>query len=71
MSVWEIAQLIYRGRIELSLPIDDWVERFIDRPGVDVLPTAIELRCPLVTYDARIVRFGETHGPECGFATLG
>jgi PIN domain nuclease of toxin-antitoxin system len=38
VSVWEIAQLIYRGRIELTRPLDDWVERFMDRPGMEVLP---------------------------------
>jgi PIN domain nuclease of toxin-antitoxin system len=96
VSVWEIAQLVYRGRIELIRSLDDWVERFLDRPGVDVVPlthrsasqayrldglehgdpadrlliaTAIERNCPLATYDSRIVRFGETHGPGCGFAT--
>jgi PIN domain nuclease of toxin-antitoxin system len=94
VSVWEIAQLIYRGRIELDRPLEAWVERFVDRPGVEVLPlshlaasrtyrldglghsdpadrlliaTAIERGCPLATYDARIARFGETHGGGCGF----
>jgi PIN domain nuclease of toxin-antitoxin system len=38
VSVWEIAQLIYRGRIELDRPLEAWVERFVDRPGVEVLP---------------------------------
>jgi PIN domain nuclease of toxin-antitoxin system len=96
--VWEIAELVFRGRIELLRPVDDWVGRFIDRPGVDILPlshvpasrayrlevlehadpadrllmaTSIERGCPLVTYDARIARFGETHGTGCGFAVLG
>jgi PIN domain nuclease of toxin-antitoxin system len=94
VSVWEIAQLVYRGRIELVRPLEAWVERFVDRPGVEVLPlshlaaarayrlddlehsdpadrlliaTAIERCCPLVTYDARIARFSETHGGGCGF----
>jgi PIN domain nuclease of toxin-antitoxin system len=34
-----------------------------------LIATAIERESPLVTYDARIVRFGETHGPACGFVT--
>jgi PIN domain nuclease of toxin-antitoxin system len=94
VSVWEIAQLVYRRRIELVRPLEAWVERFADRPGVEVLPlshlaasrayrldglehsdpadrlliaTAIERGCPLVTYDARIARFSETHGCGCGF----
>lgn len=94
VSVWEIAQLVYRGRIELVRPVEAWVARFVDRPGVEILPlghraashayrldglehgdpadrlliaTAIEQGCPLVTYDARIVRFSEVHGDGCGF----
>jgi PIN domain nuclease of toxin-antitoxin system len=94
VSVWEIAQLVYRGRIELVRPVEAWLERFADRPGVEVLPlghraatlayrldglehgdpadrlliaTAIEQGCPLVTYDARIVRFSEAHGGASGF----
>jgi PIN domain nuclease of toxin-antitoxin system len=38
VSVWEIAQLVYRGRIELVGPLEAWVDRFVDRPGVEVLP---------------------------------
>jgi PIN domain nuclease of toxin-antitoxin system len=34
-----------------------------------LIATAIELGCPLVTYDERIVRFGEAHGRQFGFAT--
>ncbi len=32
-----------------------------------LIATAIELACPLVTYDERIVRFGERHGPQYRF----
>jgi PIN domain nuclease of toxin-antitoxin system len=38
VSVWEIARLVYRHRIELVIPLEAWVERFVDRPGVEVLP---------------------------------
>lgn len=34
-----------------------------------LIATAIELACPLVTYDARIARFAEAHGSQYGFAT--
>ncbi len=94
ITVWEIAQLVHYGRIALTRPLDDWIDRFADRPGVEVLPlgyraalgayrldplehrdpadrlliaTAIEQGCPLITYDARIVRFGESHGRRYGF----
>ena len=33
-----------------------------------LIATAIELACPLITYDARIVRFGENHGGKYGFS---
>jgi PIN domain nuclease of toxin-antitoxin system len=91
----EIAQLASSGRIGLDLPAAEWIERFVDDPGIEAVPltdhaatgayrlhdlghhdpadrlliaTAIELGCPLVTYDARIVRFGENHGRQYGFS---
>jgi PIN domain nuclease of toxin-antitoxin system len=33
-----------------------------------LIATAIELACPLVTYDQRIARFAERHGGQYGFA---
>jgi PIN domain nuclease of toxin-antitoxin system len=33
-----------------------------------LIATAIELACPLVTYDERIVRFGKRHGRQYRFA---
>ena len=33
-----------------------------------LIATAIELACPLVTYDQRITHFGERHGRQYGFA---
>jgi PIN domain nuclease of toxin-antitoxin system len=95
VTVWEIAQLVDGGRIELDVAIEDWVTRFLGRPGVApasldhraaarsyrlhhlehrdpadrlLISTAIELGCPLVSYDNRIARFGERHGRQCGFA---
>jgi PIN domain nuclease of toxin-antitoxin system len=94
VSVWEIALLVDTGRIELDIPIEAWVERFIDRPGIEAVPlghraacrsyrlhhlehrdpadrlliaTAIELACPLVTYDERIQGFAKRHGRQYGF----
>jgi PIN domain nuclease of toxin-antitoxin system len=32
-----------------------------------LIATAIELASPLVTYDERIVRFGQKHGRQCRF----
>jgi PIN domain nuclease of toxin-antitoxin system len=33
-----------------------------------LIATAIELACPLVTYDERIARFGKKHGRQYRFA---
>jgi PIN domain nuclease of toxin-antitoxin system len=94
VTAWEIALLVDTGRIELDLPAEAWVERFLDRPGIEAAPlghraacrayqlpqlehrdpadrlliaTAIELACPLVTYDERIERFATSHGRRHGF----
>lgn len=95
ISAWEIALLVDTGRIELDLPVEAWITRFLERPGVNPVPldlraavrsyefydlahrdpadrllmaTAVELACPLVTYDRRIVRFSERHGRRYGLA---
>jgi PIN domain nuclease of toxin-antitoxin system len=95
VSVWEIALLVDIGRIELDLPIEAWIARFLGRPGIEPAPlgcrpaarsyqshhlehrdpadrlliaTAIELACPLVTYDERILHFAGRHGRQYGFA---
>jgi len=95
VTTWEIALLVDTGRIDLDIPIEAWVQRFIERPGVEAVPlgrhaasrsyrlhhlehrdpadrlliaTAIELGCPLVTYDERITRFGKKHGRQYRFA---
>ncbi len=95
VTVWEVALLVDTRRIELDLPIEAWVARFLERPGIESVPlghrvasrsyqlhhleqrdpadrlliaTAIDLACPLVTYDERILRFGKRHGRQYGFA---
>jgi PIN domain nuclease of toxin-antitoxin system len=95
VTAWEIALLVDTGRIDLDVPIEAWIERFLERPGIETAPlghraasrsyqlhhlehrdpadrlliaTAIELACPLVTYDERIARFGKKHGRQYRFA---
>lgn len=95
VTAWEIALLVDTGRIDLDVPVEAWVERFLGRPGIEAVPlghraasqsyrlhhleyrdpadrlliaTAIELACPLVTYDERIARFGASHGRQYRFA---
>lgn len=94
VTAWEIALLVDTGRIDLDHPVEEWVESFLDRPGIEPVPlghraacrayrlhpldhrdpadrlliaTAIELACPLVTYDERIASFARTHGRQYGF----
>lgn len=38
VSVWEIAMLVEKEAIELDLPVDAWVKRFLDRPGLVGVP---------------------------------
>ena len=95
ISAWETAMLVDAQRIELDLTVEEWAVRFIERPGIQMVPldhraasrsyqlqgiehrdpadrlliaTAIELACPLVTYDERISRFARRHGRRQGFA---
>jgi len=94
VTAWEIALLVDTRRIELDIPIEAWITRFLERSGIEPVPlgrrsasrsyllhhlehrdpadrlliaTAIELGCPLVTYDERILRFATEHGPQYGF----
>jgi PIN domain nuclease of toxin-antitoxin system len=97
VTAWEIALLVDTGRIELDCSVETWIDRFLDRPGVEVVPlshraacrsyqlhhlphrdpadrlliaSAIELGCPLLTYDERIVGFAEAHGHQFSFTTV-
>jgi PIN domain nuclease of toxin-antitoxin system len=97
VTAWEISLLVDSRKIELDLPVADWLARFVERPGVAAVPlvlragarayrfaelehrdpadrllmaSAIELDCPLVTYDDRIVRFAATHGEKYGLTTV-
>ena len=38
ISAWEIALLVHVGRLDLDLPAKLWVERFVQRPGIERLP---------------------------------
>jgi PIN domain nuclease of toxin-antitoxin system len=37
ISVWELGVLQARGRIQLSAPLRDWVEKALSPPGIDLL----------------------------------
>ena len=38
VTAWEIALLVDTGRIELDVPVEAWIKRFVDRPGIEALP---------------------------------
>ena len=38
VTAWEIALLVDTGRVELDIPVQAWVERFADRPGIAAVP---------------------------------
>ena len=35
VTAWEIALLVDTGRIDLDIPIEAWVQRFLARPGIE------------------------------------
>jgi len=38
ISVWEIGTLSAKGRIQLSIPLRDWVSKALDGPGIHLAP---------------------------------
>jgi PIN domain nuclease of toxin-antitoxin system len=38
ISLWEIAKLVQGGRLQLSIPIEDWIEQALAYPKVVVIP---------------------------------
>ena len=38
ISVWEIGVLLDKGRIQLSAPLRDWIDRALAPPGIRLLP---------------------------------
>lgn len=43
ISVWEVAMLEAKGRISLSLPVDEWVRRALRAPGTRLLELTPEI----------------------------
>jgi PIN domain nuclease of toxin-antitoxin system len=38
VSAWEVALLVDTGRVALDLPVEDWLARFLSRPGIITVP---------------------------------
>lgn len=37
ISCWEVAKLVERGRLQLTLPVESWLEQALALPGVQLL----------------------------------
>ena len=38
ISVWEVAKLVEKGKLELSLPVDQWIDQALAYPGINLTP---------------------------------
>src|SRR5665213_27582 len=43
ISIWETALLVKKGRLDLPITIDRWVERALEIPGIQLLPFTPEI----------------------------
>jgi PIN domain nuclease of toxin-antitoxin system len=38
ISLWELAQMVSRGRVRIHEPLEDWINRMAGHPLIEVLP---------------------------------
>jgi len=43
ISCWEVAKLVERGRIELDVSVDEWIQQALGYPGVRLLELTPEI----------------------------
>ncbi len=43
ISIWEIAMLTRRKRLQLEMPVGRWVVEALDKPGIQLLPLSIDI----------------------------
>jgi PIN domain nuclease of toxin-antitoxin system len=43
MSVWEVAMLESKGRLELNSPVEDWIRNALATPGLSIAPLTPEI----------------------------
>jgi len=41
ISLWEVSMLLQYGRIELSLPLETWLEKACSQPKIRLLPISV------------------------------
>ena len=43
ISCWEVAKLVENGKLQLSLPIADWLDQALAYPGIQLLPLTLPI----------------------------
>jgi PIN domain nuclease of toxin-antitoxin system len=43
ISVWEVAKLVERNRLVLSLPVEQWISIALTYPGIQLIPLSPEI----------------------------
>jgi len=43
---WEIALLVDTGRVDPDLPVEAWLDRFLERPGIEAVPLGYRAASP-------------------------
>jgi PIN domain nuclease of toxin-antitoxin system len=43
ISCWEVAKLVERGRLQLDVPVEEWLEQALNYPGVRLLELTPEI----------------------------
>ena len=65
ISGWEVAKAVESGRLELSLPVQNWLETAISYPGVQLL----DLTVPIIVESTNLVGFHRDPGDQLIVAT--
>jgi PIN domain nuclease of toxin-antitoxin system len=51
ISIWEVAMLVERGRLELSMPVDDWISHLEALPFLQFVPVDNRIAVRAVTLE--------------------
>ena len=53
ISCWEVAKLVEKNRLVLSIPVEEWLQRALAYPGVELL----NLTVPIVVQSTQLTGF--------------
>lgn len=48
ISCFEIAQLVKRGKLQLDLPVEEWLDEALTPAGIELLPLTSQIACRAV-----------------------